>query len=264
MRVYIAVDSEGEACITREVGTTGPYGTFQADYNRRRATDEATAAVKGAREAGADDIVVHDCGFIRDATPIGLTLYYDDLPRGIRIAIGGAPMADVAALGFDGAILIGHHAMAGTPAGVMAHTFSSLTVASMRLNGKEIGEIGLESLLLGRFGIPVVLVAGDEAACAEAREWLGDVAVAAVKVGLSTHSAISLHPQDACELIQTLARRAVGGTRRREPLTMQGPFELVVECSSPEQAEARCVRAGGERVGERSYVIHSDEPPLSF
>ena len=86
MKLYIAVDTEGEACITRESSDTAAYGTFQAEYLRTVATREAAAAVEGAREAGADDIVVHDSGFIRGVTPIGMVLRYDDLPRGIRIA----------------------------------------------------------------------------------------------------------------------------------------------------------------------------------
>ena len=86
VKLYIAVDTEGEACITRESSATAAYGTFQAEYLRTVATREAAAAVEGAREAGADDIVVHDSGFIRGVTPIGMVLLYDELPRGIRIA----------------------------------------------------------------------------------------------------------------------------------------------------------------------------------
>ncbi len=112
MKVYILVDSEGQACITREKGPDRAYGTFQAEYNRRRATEEAAAAVAGAQKAGASDILVHDAGFVRNHTPVGLTLYYDELPRGIRIAMGGSPIKAVAAEGFDAAFLIGHHAMA--------------------------------------------------------------------------------------------------------------------------------------------------------
>ena len=260
MRVYIASDTEGQACVTREKGSDGPYGTFQADYNRQRATAEASAAVEGARAAGATDIVVHDCGFVRDATPIGLTLDYDSLPRGIRIALGGVPLKQVAAEGFDAAFLIGHHAMAGTSGGVMAHTFSSATIRCMALNGREVGEIGIEALQLGAHGIPVVLVAADEAGCREATEWLGDVELASVKKGYGVHAALSMHPADACDLIRDRATRALGRLGDFRPFTLQGPFELQVECFTRDQAETRCERIGGTMLDGPRYVVRSSSP----
>ena len=80
---------------------------WQAEYNRRRATDETTACVEAARDAGADEIIVHDCGFIRGVTPGGLTLLYDELPRGVKIVMGGAGLLSVIDETFDGVILLG-------------------------------------------------------------------------------------------------------------------------------------------------------------
>ena len=145
-KVYIAVDSEGAACVVGEPAGDGRIGAWQLDYVRQRATEEATAAVLGARETGATDILVHDVGFLRGYSPVGNVLLYDELPRGTRIALGGAPIKQVAAEGFDAAFLLGHHAMAGDPSGVMAHTFSTVSIASVHLNGQPIGEIGIESL----------------------------------------------------------------------------------------------------------------------
>ena len=173
MKLYICVDSEGQGAITREKDPVSVYGPWQAEYNRRRATDETTACVEAARDAGADEIIVHDCGFIRGVTPGGLTLHYDQLPRGIKIVMGGASLLSVIDETFDGIILLGHHAMAGTPNGVMAHTFSSAEIADMRLNERSIGEIAMEALQFGSVGVPVIMVSGDDKACNEAVEWLG-------------------------------------------------------------------------------------------
>ena len=260
MKLYIAVDTEGEACITRESSATAAYGTFQADYLRTVATREAAAAVEGAREAGADDIVVHDSGFIRGVTPIGMVLLYDKLPRGIRIALGRAFMKEVAAEGFDAAFLLGHHAMAGTPGGVMAHTFSPVTIRSFTLNGTPIGEIGIEALQLGVLGIPVVLVTADEAGCAEARELLGDIELAPVKKGLGLHAAVSMHPDDACDLIRRKARRAVERAVQIEPFRMAGPFELRVECFTADQARTWADKLGGELSGEAGCIVRAESP----
>ena len=260
MKVYIAVDTEGQACVVREKGPGGRWGTWQAEFIREQATREAAAAVEGARAAGATEILVHDGGFIRDHGPIGLTLHYDQLPRGVRIALGLNPMKTVVDESFDAAFLLGHHAMAGVQDGVMAHTFSYVTVKRMILNGGVIGEIGIEALQLGAFGIPVVLVSADEAGCREAREWLGGVEVAPVKRGLATHSAISLHPADACDLIRERATAALRRLDDFKPFRMEPPFELRVECHTEEQARTRAARINGEMVDDASYVIRTDDP----
>jgi len=260
MKVYIGVDSEGSACVVRERDSRTVYGTWQAEYIRKRATEEAAAAAEGAREAGATDIVVHDIGFIRGASPVGLVLHYDDLPRGIRIGLGGAPIKEVIDSSFDAAMLIGHHAMAGVEEGVMAHTFSSVSIENMWLNGRRIGEIGVESLQIGAFDVPVAMVSADEAGCKEAQEWLGDVEVAATKRGLSTHHAISLHPADACDLIRGKARAALGRLGDFEPFRLPPPFELRTDCYTGEQARSRAAKKGGVLVGPKSFVVRTDTP----
>lgn len=260
MKVYIAVDSEGSACIVGQATEGVGYGTWEAEYTRTRATQEAAAAVEGVRKAGADEVLVHDAGFIRGHTPMGQVLHYDQLPRGIRIGLGGAPIKRVIDESFDAAILLGHHAMAGTEGGVMAHTFSSVTIQRMVLNGREIGEIGVEALQIGHFGVPVVMVSADEAGCREAREWLGDVEVAPTKRGLDMHQAISLQPEDACDLIREKARTALQRVGDFAPLTLDPPYECRTDCFTEEQARARAKVKGGEFVAPRSYVVRSDSP----
>ena len=260
MRVYIAVDSEGSACVVREKHPDHVYGTWQADFIREQATAEAAAAVEGARDAGADDILVHDAGFIRGASPVGLVLHYDRLPRGIRVCLGGVRVKDAVDSSFDAAVLIGHHAMAGTEDGVMAHTFSSAAVKGMWLNERPIGEIGFEALQIGTFGVPVVMVSADEAGCREAKEWLGNIEVAPTKRGLGTHQAVSLHPQDACDLIRERTAAALARIGEFRPFSLPPPFEQRLECYTPEQARARCERAGGTMTTPSSFVVRTDSP----
>ncbi len=142
----------------------------------------------------------------------------------------------------------------------MAHTFSSVTIERMSLNGKPIGEIGLEALQLGVFDIPVVMVSADEAGCREAKEWLGNIELAAVKKGLSTHRAISLHPEDACELIRSKAKLALQRLKEFAPLKMEGPFKLQVDCFTEQQAQARAQKVSGQLIGSKSYIVQSRNP----
>ncbi len=190
----------------------------------------------------------------------GLVLHYDDLPRGVRIALGGIEVKRVVDSSFDAAILLGHHAMAGVEDGVLAHTFSSISIKDMWLNGRRIGEIGIESLQIGTYGVPVVLVSADEAGCREAIEWLGDVEVAATKRGLGTHQAISLHPADACDLIRTKTKLALQRLSDFKPFTMDGPLELKVDCPNEETARHRAERIGAEFVPPSSYIKRTNTP----
>ncbi|MAE67081.1 MAG: hypothetical protein CMJ18_22705 [Phycisphaeraceae bacterium] len=262
MRVYIAVDTEGEACVVGHGAGGAETGPWQFEFVRRQATAEAAAAVEGARRGGATDVLVHDVGFLRDHAPAGLNLHYDQLPRGVRIALGVAPMKQVVALGFDAALLIGHHARYGVDDGVMAHSYSMASLRHLTLNGRPVGEIGIESLQIGALGVPVVMVSADEAGCREAKQWLGDVEVAPTKQGLTYHGAVSLHPDDACDLIRTRAARAVERAANGEfkPFAIDPPYELRIETRTIAAADHRMQRHNAERAGPRTVVKHTDDP----
>lgn len=260
MKVYIGIDSEGSACVVGDPRSDGRTGPWQFEYARHRITEETTAAVEGARQAGATDIVVHDIGFMRGHAPGGLIMHYDSLPRGIRIALGIAPIKHVCDSSFDAAFLIGHHARAGVPSGVMAHTFSMVSIDRLTLNGREIGEIGIEALQIGSFGVPIVFVSADEDGTREAGEWLGDIEVAATKKGLSSHGAISLHPADACDLIRSKAVRAIERINEFKPFHIDPPYELEILTRSEEAAEMRVKRHNAERIGPRTVIIRTNNP----
>ena len=191
-----------------------------------------------------------------------MVMHYDDLPRGIHIALGGAPMYEVVDSSFDAAILLGHLAMAGVERGVMAHTFSSLTIENILLNGRRIGEIAIEALWLGSFGIPVVMVSADEDGCSEARDWLGEVETAPTKRGLGTHRAISLHPADACDLIRARAAAAIARLDDFTPFVPPPPYELQFDCYTEEQARIRYAKLDGraEMIGPRSFLLRGQKP----
>ena len=142
----------------------------------------------------------------------------------------------------------------------MAHTFSSAAIQGMWLNDRPIGEIGIEALQIGAFGVPVVMVSADEAGCREAREWLGDVEVAPTKRGLASHWAVSLHPADACGLIREKAKAALGRLDDFNPTQLDPPFELRIECYTDEQARAWAEKKGGTVTGERVFTVCADDP----
>ena len=127
-----------------------------------------------------------------------------------------------------------------------------VSIDRITLNGREIGEIGIESLQSGAFGVPVVFVGADEDGTREAREWLGDIEVAATKKGLGYHGAVSLHPADACDLIRSCAARAIERLDEFKPLHIAPPYEMEIVTRSEEAAEMRVKRHGAKRVGPRT------------
>ena len=110
--------------------------------------------------------------------------------------------------GVDAAIFIGYHAGTNNPVGVRAHTFSSANLARVALNGTNVTEGSWNAAIAGQFGVPVVMMSGDDAAIAEVRKVIGNVEAAETKRTLGFHSANSITPQASYELIRQRVRAA--------------------------------------------------------
>jgi D-amino peptidase len=129
----------------------------------------------------------------------------------------------------------------------------------MWLNGEKIGEIGMEFALAGYFGVPVVLVTGDEAACREAKTYVPEVEVAAVKQGITRGSAICLHPEKARALIREKTELALRRVKEIPPYRVQPPFELRTRYVPTSLAFTASQRPGVELVDARTTVARGDD-----
>jgi len=182
VRVVIWVDMEGIAGIENWDQVTS--GKPQYEEGRRLLTGEVNAAVRGAKAGGADDIIVIDCHGAGGSDSFR-SLMPERLERGASYVLGHAWCRYVEPLKehCDAALLVGAHAMAGTPDGVMCHTVSSEAWFNAWINETLVGESGIEAAICGVWGVPVVFVSGDEATCREVTELLGPkVVTAPVKV----------------------------------------------------------------------------------
>src|SRR5947209_16854841 len=204
MRTYISIDMEGIAGVVHESQTDPTNPAAAAEYGRfrRLMTSEANAAVEGAVAAGATRVLVNDSHwFMRN-------LVVEELHQAAELLSGDPkPHSMVQGIdgGFDAALFIGYHARAGTRNAILDHTYADL-IHEARLNGRPVGELGLNAALAGGFGVPVVLVSGDNALAAEARELLGEgVRPVIVKEAVSRHAAKSVAPAVACRLIRETA-----------------------------------------------------------
>jgi D-amino peptidase len=259
MRVYISVDMEGIGGIN----DAGPTQSTDPGYPRsvRLMVGEANAAIEGALDGGATDIVVNDSHAGMDnLTPA-------DLHPTARLLQGQKPWSMVAGAqpapdgrpSFDVALFVGYHARAGHPHGTIAHTYSGAPVET-RLGGRPTGEYGLNAMLLGAWGVPVGMVAGDDALAVEVAEWLPWAERVIVKEATGTTSALSVHPSVACERVRVGAARAVSRAAARPApapgdelrlLEPEPPIVIEVEYARGSVADHAAILPGAERIGDR-------------
>ncbi|NOU69422.1 aminopeptidase [Paenibacillus sp. LMG 31461] len=234
MKIYVCVDMEGISGIVHP--TQLMKGEAMYEEGRRLLTNEVNAVVESLLQEGVREIIV------RDIHASGVNFIPERLHPGASYVMGGTlfqerfPGLDHT---FDGALLIGYHTMAGVERAVRDHSYSSRHFTSLKLNGRPIGEIGLDSLLLGTYGVPVLLVTGDEATCKEAANELEEVTTYATKVGLGRHSAILKSPVKVHEELRVTIAEALKHRDSYRPFIQSGPYELQVQYMSTDLADAK-------------------------
>ena len=243
MRVYISVDMEGIAGVVHWADTK----LEGVEYERARhwMTGEANAAIDGALAAGATEVVVNDShGHMRNLLAEELN------PEAWLVRGSPKPLCMLEGLepGFDAAFLVGYHALAGTGSGVLNHSFSGSSVASMQLNGLLVGEVGFNAALAGAMQVPVAMVTGDEMLSREVHNLLPWAERVVVKHGITSWSARSASPAKAQSLIRAAAERAVRGLSAMSPLVVEPPIRLEVAFFRPIQADLAGLLPGAERV----------------
>ena len=233
LKIYISADMEGVVgTVTGE--QLGPDG-FEYERARRWMTEEVNAAIRGARASGATEILVSD------SHGNGQNLLLDELPADITVIRSWPrPLGMMAGIDdtFDGAIFIGYHTSTDNSTGVRAHTMSSARLTSVKLNGVPVPETGLNAAIAGHFGVPVIMLSGDDAIAEEASDLLGDLETAVVKKAYGFHSAETLMPEAAYKLIEETAARAVARIAEFEPWDVGGPVELEVSFKNYRPVEA--------------------------
>ncbi len=256
MKVFISVDMEGITGLTdpEDVLTDG------ADYQRGRVfmTQDANAAILGAFDAGATEVLVNDSHWVMR----NILLEQLD-PRAKLIKGFHKPMCMVQGLdeSYDAAVFIGYHACAGTEGGVLAHTLLGKEIHNVLLNDEPIGEARLNALMAGHFGVPVVFVAGDTAACAEAKKIVGnDLTTYAVKDGIDMFTATCLHPEVTKKGIREGVRHALKG-KKRKPYKMKGPYRFGIEWNTTTIASTCAYIPGVKKVNSRTSEFTTGNLP---
>lgn len=249
MKIFISIDLEGITGVCQEAQTT--MGTAKYAEALRWMRADLDAAVDGCLDAGATEIVV--C----DAHDLGANLVNDDLPECVQLA-SGTPNVLSMLHGIDetfaAAVFVGYHAMAGTTGGVLDHTYT-YDVFRVRIDEYlEVGEIGINAALAGRFGVPVVFVSGDAVTAVEAQELLPGVRTTIVKHGTTRTAARLLSPRVTLPAIRAGVAEALRAEDRPAPLDFSGlPMRITFQRTRACDFAARC--PGVERVDARTLQI---------
>ena len=231
------------------------------EEGRKLYTEEINAAVRGAKAAGATEIVVMDCHGAGEGYTFN-SLIPEDLDPACEYVVQEEWTEYTGFLeeGCDAALFVGMHAMAGTADGVLNHTVSGQAWQNLWFNGTQVGETGINAALCGTWGCPVVLVTGDQAACREAKALLGDgLTTVAVKKGLARFSARQVPAPKARELIEAGARRALRDLKAVKPYDPGSPCEIVVDFNTSDNVEKYRYNANVEITESRQIASRADD-----
>jgi D-amino peptidase len=260
MKIYIITDMEGISgiCSEEQVKKDSPqYGPA-----RRLLCADVNAAVAGAFEGGAAEVVVND------GHGGGFNLILEEMdPRAVyERPNGGLDLMPALDDSFAGVFCVGYHAMAGTLNGFLDHTQSSASWYNYYLNGRRTGELGQVGAWAGSYGVPVLLVTGDQAACDEAREFFGPIPAVSVKQGIGRQHARCLHPEIARSRIRQEAARAVSLVGKVPPYRVETPLTVRLEYYRSDMADAVARRPGSRRIDARTVerVVDDVRLLLSF
>jgi D-amino peptidase len=246
MNIFVMVDMEGISGICRksQVQTDGAH--YQAA--RRYLTWDVNACVDGCLRGGAARVSV------RDAHGGGHHFIWEELdPRATYVQGAGLGARMPGLERADGLILLGYHAMAGTPRAILEHTMSSAGWQNLWMNGRKAGEIAIDAGIAGDCGVPTVMVSGDDKTCREAKRLLKGVVAVEVKQALDLEYGILLPKDVAHARIREGAERAVRQCRDIRPFKVRHPVRMRLERVS--RGTVPEGRAGVRVIDGRTYEV---------
>ena len=261
MKILIAADMEGITGVIHwdQVDSSHPeYARF-----RKLMTADVSSAAQGAFDGGAEAVLVSD------GHGSGRNILIEELDARVRLNCGGpSPFSMVQGIdsGVSAAMFVGYHACVGSQNAILDHTWSSIAVADMWLNGRSVGEIGLNGAVCGHFGVPVILISGDQTACAEATELFGALETAVVKQASGRMAAECLAPEVSHRLIYEAARRAVqrlSSGQSNQPLQFQRPLTLAIQWVTSDMADRVMMLPNARRREGRLVEFACEDMPAA-
>jgi D-amino peptidase len=256
VKILIAADMEGISGVVHWDQTNAQHAEY-ARF-RRLMTADVNAAIRGACDAGAGEVIV------ADGHGSGRNILIEELDPRARLNSGSpSPLSMVqgADSGVNAAMFVGYHARAGSQNAILDHTWAG-AVANVWLDGQAMGEIGWNAAVCGHFHAPVILVSGDQTACAEAVALLGPIETAVVKQASGRMAAECLPPELSQRTIYEAAAKAVrrlGASDAPQPLRFEGPLTVVIELARSDMADRAAILPGARRMAGKQVEIVVDD-----
>jgi D-amino peptidase len=254
LKVFISVDMEGITGVVNWEDVRREGKDYY--YFRKLMTKETNAAIEGALDAGATEIIVRDShGSARNILPEML----HKKSKLIRDWSGGfMSMMEGIDETFDAVVFIGYHAKAGTPNAILEHTMSSKNIIDVSINDISMPEAGVNALIAGFYNVPVVFVAGEKALCEQTNNLLGEVSTFAVKEGLG-NAALNFHPEVSRDKIREGVKNVLLNISKFKPYKLKSPYTLVVKYKNEEIVHEKSLLPGVERTGDWELTYKSEK-----
>ena len=245
MKIYILADMEGISGIrtAEQVQRESP----EYAEGRKLMIDEINATIDACFAAGATEVVACDTHGGGGQVRIG-----EMDPRAVYETPNAGSLMPALDESFDGVILLGHHARAGTQDGFLDHTMNSAAWFEYSINDVVVGEIGIEAAWAGHYDVPVIVVAGDAAAGVEAKQLLGQVECATVKWGIGRNRARCLSLPKAHQAIREAVGRALASMDRFEPFKPALPATIRLTLYRSDYADNQAAKPDVERLDART------------
>lgn len=255
MKIFISSDMEGTAGVVDwdQCLSTGPQYPYYTDL----LTAEINAAIEGAMQAGATEFLVNDAhSKMANLKPDALA------GRASYLSGRYKPMYMMQGLdrSFDAIFLVSYHGSMGSEGSTLSHTYFPLAFAEVTINGIVAGEAGINALVAGAYGVPIVLVTGDETTAEETRRFCPAVKAAVVKKSITRFAAESLHPSVAQDLIREQARLGLDELGTAAAPEIERPVTLAISFRTSDYCELASRVAGVDRTGPLAATIVGEDP----
>lgn len=227
MKIMIRSDIEGVTGVTTYEEAVG------SEFGKKMLTNDLNASIQGVLSTGDHEIIIYD-----EHTD-GRNVDLESLPDDVSVICGKPPYTpDWGGIdsSFDAMIMVGFHARSGVEGALLPHSYSRKNL-NIRINGKVVGEIGMEAAIAGDFAVPLLLVTGDSAGMAEAATMIPNVETVTVKEAMGEFAARCFPPTLTAKLIYEAAAQVIKSPPAVKPLKFDGPVEMQIDLAESEYSK---------------------------
>jgi D-amino peptidase len=252
LKIYVNTDLEGIS------------GVFKFDQSRQKGTPlniqaceyfmgDIAAVVRGLRDGGATEVIILDGHGSQAVIPHLMVPGAKYITGHPKPGVGNLTGLDGS---FAGMVMLGFHAMMGTPDGVLSHTQSSKSESRYWYNGVESGELAQNAAIAGYYGVPPIMVTGDEATCREAKKFFGNnIVTVPVKRGVAREVAILYPFEETRKALYDGAKKAVSVISSCKPYVLETPIKVKEEYLNFDPSLPKPVLVTREGVAEDALHI---------